>query len=406
MVIAIVGCGSSGSAIGSQLSNELDDGHIRFLDVDKGNLKKLTDDLSQQNKKIQFEYFQVNASVTEDLVKYLDDVTVVVNAASPVFNIPIMKACIKTKTNYIDLGSDPFKYEGINEETSIDAQLQLHDLFVKNDLVAITNAGASPGFSDLLCRHAAETISLDSIDMVKIYFSEIIRSDVFISSWSPYILLLESLLPGTVLSQGKIHILNSSKRKKNIRFPRPFGSTDIIIFNGHPELRTIPQFMNVPVSYIEIGGNIALNDMNIDGIILEAVRRKVNNTIICEGDIFQQLAESFESTNSFTDFYKNGMIKQEELCCMTEITGKTKDHRIQYNASTAIDISKIIGKTPQATATSYMVSVVPTILIKKIIQNEIIERGVIAPAALQTASEIINISKNFDINFKEETKIL
>ena len=400
MTIAIIGCGSSGSAIGSQISNEISTDKIKLMDIDGEKSKRLSDDLSKKNKKTSFESYQLNANNPKKIVKLLNDVEVVINSASPFYNIPIMRACIKSKCNYIDLGSDPFKYEGL-EGTSLDDQLPLNDSFSKNELIALTNAGASPGFSDLLCKHASETYNFDSLEKVSIYFSEIIESKVFISSWSPYILLLESLLPATVYLENEIVILPNSKRKKTVNLPPPFGSTQMTLFNGHPELRTIPQFINIPVSYVEVGGSLIFNEMNLDDMILESLRRKVTNKLDFEGDIIEGLSSSFEPTNSFVDLFNLGEIKEEMLFCYTDIVGKAGNDYFKYSASTKIDIKEIIKKTPFASATSYMVSIVPTLLTKKIIEGGIDQRGVLAPAALDIASEIIKLSEKFDIDLVE-----
>lgn len=401
MTIAIIGCGGSGSAIGSQLIKKENVDKIKLIDFNIEKSQKLFNELSIINNKLEFESFQINAINNENLVNIFKDVKVVINAASPVCNIPVMKACIKSNSNYIDLASDPFNYQDITGETSLDSQLALHDKFMKNDIVAVTNAGASPGFSDLLCRHASETNSFDSLEHIKIYFAEIIKSEKLVSSWSPYMLLLESILPATIYEHNKIYEIESDKRHKFVGFPQPFGKIKINLFNGHPELRTIPEFMKIPINHIEVGGGMLLNELELDDIILEALREKVKDSMIFEGDIFKYIADSFESPDSFVENYKNGVISKESLCCLTEVVGITDGNPIKYIASTMIDLEKIIKKNPLATSTSYMVSIVPTILASKIIQDEIIEKGVIAPAALNSASEIVKEARQFDLNFKE-----
>jgi hypothetical protein len=406
MTVAIIGCGSSGAAIASQLIYEAGIDKIKLLDIDAEKSTVLSVKLSKINPKIDIESHQINANKVDELISLFKDERIVINAASPVYNIPIMKACIKTKSNYIDLGSDPFKYEGIQGETSLDDQLPYDRIFRKNNLVALTNAGASPGFSDSLSRHAAETNQFRSLENVKIYFSEKIESDVFISSWSPYILFLESLLPATIYKNDTIHTLPSCERRRKINLPNPFNQTEITLFNGHPELRTIPQFLTIPVSYVEVGGSIVLNEMNLDGIILESLRRKINDDITFNGDIFEQLSNSFEPTHEFVNFFEQGKIKKEILFCYTEIIGKRNNERIQYTASTTIDLKEIHKTNPFATATSYMVSVIPTLVTRKILENKLDDEGVLAPAALDISSELIDLSKNFNINFKEEKIIL
>ena len=401
MSIALVGCGSSGAAIGFQLVKKNMIDTLKLIDTSELISKKLKNELRRINPKISYESFRVDVNSENDLTQLFNDLDIVINAASPICNIPLMKTCIKSKCHYIDLASDPFDYEDITGETSIDDQLRLDGGFRKNNLIAITNAGASPGFSDILSRHAANVCSYDKINADHIYFTEMIESKKFVSSWSPYILLLESLLPATVYENSIIKELDSTKRHKNVDFPKPYGQKKVTLFNGHPELRTIPDFIGLPVDYIEVGGNFLLNDMHLNDIIAELLRVKVKDSFNVHGDIIEFLASSFEPTDLFIDYFKKGDITNEKLCCLTEIIGESKGKLKRYMASTDIDIGQTINKNPLATATSLMVSILPTILIDKLIEGKISERGVIAPAALESSSEIVEEAKKFDINFKE-----
>jgi len=404
MIVALIGCGGSGSAIAAQLAKNKKIENLILVDLNKIRVRPIIQQLNKINKNIEYTSYRINAQNEKDIKKVLKNVQVVINAASPLCNIPIMNACIKSGTNYIDLASDPFIYSGIKGKTAIDYQLKLHNSFLEKDLVAITNAGASPGFSDLLCKHAVKSNNLDSIEYIKIYFVEIIESSKFVASWSPYIMFLESVLPATVYNKNKIINLKSHERKKQIRFPLPIEEIEITLFNGHPELRTIPEFIDIPIKYIEIGGAVKLNDWDLDDIILESLRRKVNKSIIFHGDIFKILASSFEPTNNFINFFKKGFIQKELLCCLIEVVGKRKNRTLNYSASALIDLKKINKKEPLASASSFMVSILPTILTIKILDGKISEKGVIAPASLSNASEIVEECKKFDIGFTESMK--
>jgi len=405
MAVAIIGCGGTGAAIAAQLAKYKNMERMVLADSNLNTAENVSSELRKLNDNVDYEAYQVNADKESNIERILKDVKVVINAASPVCNIPIMNACIKSKSNYIDLASDPFIYPGIKAKTAIDYQLELHDSFVKNDLISVTNAGASPGFSDLLCKHAVQSNLLDSIQHVKIYFIEIIESDRLISSWSPYILMLESILPATIFKGNAIVELDTNQRRKQVEFPSPFGKIEITLFNGHPELRTIPEFINVPVEHIEVGGSTLLNDMRLDDIIIESLRRKVKENMIFNGDIFEILATSFESPEKFIDYFNRGIIKKEVLCSQIEIKGKKKDKSVIYHASTLLDFERANKNNPLATASSYMVSIVPTIITNKIIEGKIIEKGVIAPAALSIASDIIEESEKYDICFRESVEL-
>ena len=85
-----------------------------------------------------------------------------------------------------------------------------------------------------------------------------------------------------------------------------------------------------------------------------------------------------------------------------EIRGKKNSKRLEYIATSFIDIKESIKIIPFSTASSFMVSVIPSILTNMIFNNQINKKGVIAPAALDNTSEIIKEAKKFEINLNEK----
>lgn len=399
----MIGCGASGSAIAMQLAKS---GlkNIKLADVDPLRANKLSNNLHSVNKKISVDEFRINATNKTEIDKVLYDVDVVINSASPRCNIPIMKACLDTGTNYIDLASDPFRYSGIVEETTLDEQLKLDDNFKKKDLVAITNTGFSPGFTDILCRHIVDDNKLDSIEVVKIYIGERIEADKLVVSWSPYILLLESISPPTIFENGKIFEVDSQKNLRHFEFPKPIGKIEVKTANGHPELRTIPEFIDVPVKHLEVAGGVVLNNLELNDLIVEALSRKVRESVIFNGDILEILSSVFENPDDFAENYKKGVIKKENSCCIIEIKGRRKRQNLDYHAVIQHDISETIKKIPIASVSTYMVSFTPAIIAREIILGKIKERGVIAPAALSIASDIVIECKEIGLSIEESVK--
>ena len=66
-----------------------------------------------------------------------------------------------------------------------------------------------------------------------------------------------------------------------------------------------------------------------------------------------------------------------------------------------MNLKEVIKTFFSGNVASFMVSIVPSIVTEKILSNEITERGVIAPAGLSSASEILEECKNMGLNFKE-----
>ncbi|MFB6089371.1 MAG: saccharopine dehydrogenase family protein [Candidatus Aenigmatarchaeota archaeon] len=400
MEIALIGCGASGSAIAIQLAkSELRT--IKLVDIDLNRSNKLLNILHSINSELVVDEFRIDTTKTKEIKKILSNVNVVINAASPTCNVPVMKACLNSDTNYIDLASDPFRYSGVMKGTTLDEQLELNEKFIKNDLVAVTNAGFSPGFTDVLCKHVVEDNNLDFLEEVKIYLGEKIESKKLVVSWSPYMLLLESISPPTVFHNGKIIEIGSQKSLRDFKFPEPLGKIEVKTANGHPELRTIPEFIDVPVKHVEVAGGTVLNKLELNDLIVEALSKKAKESVIFNGDIIEILSSVFENPDEFTENYKKGLIKKENVCSVIEIKGKKNKRMLNYRAVIQHSIEETIKKIPTASVSTFLVSFTPAIIAREIISGKIEERGVVAPASLNIASEIIKECKETGLNIKE-----
>lgn len=388
MSIAIIGCGSSGSVIAEHLSKRGNTDQIKLFDVELERSKKVLNIIQSKNTKIDYSADEINATKSKEITKILDDVEVVINSASPKCNIPIMKSCLKSDTNYIDLASDPFGYSG-SEETTFDAQLELTDDFADRSLLAVTNTGFSPGFTDLLSKYIIKKNSLDSVGYIKIYLGEKIKSEKFVVSWSPYTLLMESLLPPTVYKQNKITTLNFDKSYRRINFSSPINEIKLKIFNGHPELRTIPKYIDKQIDYIEIGGGFKLNDREYNEIIIEALQRQIEKSHILKGDVFENLSNSFEDLEKFRYFFQEGSIENEISECIFQIKGEKGEKTFKKEIRINHNLKEVSKNFSLGSITSFLVSFVPVIIAEKILSGDIKETGVIAPAGLDESEAII-----------------
>ncbi|MEK6831101.1 MAG: saccharopine dehydrogenase C-terminal domain-containing protein [Nanoarchaeota archaeon] len=98
---------------------------------------------------------------------------VVVNCAELVFNIPIMKACIKTKKSCTDLG-------GLQKITI--EQFKLYNDFKKKNIINITGCGSTPGISNVMAAYAIN--KFDYADTIKLGFAWDSNIKVFVVPYS------------------------------------------------------------------------------------------------------------------------------------------------------------------------------------------------------------------------------
>ena len=404
MSVAIIGCGSVGASISEFLMKRGKIENITLIDKDINKINKIKKIIENNTKTINISSVKSDLVNKEELRRVLKSERVVINAASPFFNIPIMEACLSTNTNYIDLASDPIKYPDF-KGTSFDEQLELYDDFFKKNLLAISNTGFSPGFTDLLSKYVVEKYSLEKIDYIKIYLGEIIESNKLNLSWSPYIFLLESIAPPTIYKNKKIEYITSLDANKHVKFPEPIGDISLTVASGHPELKTIPDYINIPIDYLEVSGGFKLNKMHLNDVIVAALREVVKESTIVEGDIFDILSRSFEDPDNFIDNYKNGEIKNNHITCLFNLKGKKGNKIYNFNAKIEHNYRDIIDEYLLSVTSSYIVSFVPSLIAEMIYSGVIKERGVIAPAGLTNASLIIKEIKKMGLNYNEYVEI-
>ncbi|MEF8848458.1 MAG: saccharopine dehydrogenase NADP-binding domain-containing protein [Candidatus Thermoplasmatota archaeon] len=403
MTITIVGCGAAGSAISEQITRRNNIRHIKFVDSNQKKIKKQINFLKKINNDITYDSICANVNNPKKIEDFLEEEKLVINSASPICNIPLLKASINTNTNYMDLASDPFDYPD-TMGTSFDDLLKFNNHLKEKNLIALTNAGFSPGFTDLLCKHIIETNNFDFIEKINIYFGEMINAEKMVVSWSPNVLLLESILPATVYRNNRITSLKLEEGFKKVTFPPPIGDLKLNIFNGHPELKTLPKYLNIPVKKIEIGGGYSFNGLELNDFIVCAIRNSVKKSSNLNGNIFDILANEFEPLNKFIENYECGIIKNEFVTCIIQIKGKKNNKSIEYYGIVEHNIDEIYKNFRSGSVAAYLVSFFPTVVSEKIVLDEINNKGVIASPALKSSGEIIKEIKNMGLNLKETIK--
>src|SRR3989344_4131065 len=94
--IGILGLGSMGKIIAKDLAKTYN-GKIIYLATEINSVKSLA-------KKYNAEIRYADVSKPKTLVKAFNGIDVLIHAVHHEFNLDVMEACLKSKTNYIDLG--------------------------------------------------------------------------------------------------------------------------------------------------------------------------------------------------------------------------------------------------------------------------------------------------------------
>jgi len=144
------------------------------------------------NKKVGFSYVDLRdeKSISDVILKSGADV--VINCAELIYNVAIMRACIKTKKSCTDLG-------GLQKVTL--KQFALHKDFVKNGITCVTGCGSTPGIANVLAAHGIE--KLDSVENIQLGFAWNSNIKKFVIPYSMQSIFDELTEPPVAYYNGK-----------------------------------------------------------------------------------------------------------------------------------------------------------------------------------------------------------
>jgi saccharopine dehydrogenase (NAD+, L-lysine-forming) len=220
-VLVLGGCGAMGKAIVRDLYENPDVNEIVIGDINLTNAKAFAKEVGSQKISAK----KVDIKSQDQLVKACRGVDVVVNASWYEFNVDIMKAALKTKSHYLDLG-------GLYHVTK--KQLKLDKDFKKAGITAILGIGASPGITNVLAGYGAS--KLDSVEEVHIRTGAKGGGGF---AYSAKTILDEVTMNPVVFENGKFKEVEPLSGKERYRLPSPVDDVDGV-YSIHSELATLP----------------------------------------------------------------------------------------------------------------------------------------------------------------------
>lgn len=223
------GYGIIGKAVASDLFHSSKDAKIIIAGRDITKAKQL----AQSFKSPRVQAKQVNISNLEELVQTIktSKADVIVNCLQYYFNVPVMQACIKAKTHYLDLG-------GLFHETK--KQLKLQKQFQKISKIAVLGCGSTPGITNVLAAYAVNQIkTIHSIEITFADYDETKYEQKFVLPYSFQTLIDELTKKPVIFKNGKLQFTQPFIGIKTYVFPKPFNKQSAF-YTLHSELATFP----------------------------------------------------------------------------------------------------------------------------------------------------------------------
>jgi saccharopine dehydrogenase (NAD+, L-lysine forming) len=203
------------SARASLLADRLDDPRVSALGLDAGNRAAVARTIRETGS------------------------TIVLNAALPVTNLEVMRACLDGGCDYIDLASGGTDADGVPK---LEDQFALDGEFRAAGRVALLGMGADPGTTNVYAAYAAKHL-LDSVTEIRVRDGDnsvCQGHDGFVAAFSPWVFIDECLCKAVSWRDGRYHL------EEPLTGFEPFDFPELGILNcyyvDHEESKTLPRF--------------------------------------------------------------------------------------------------------------------------------------------------------------------
>jgi saccharopine dehydrogenase (NAD+, L-lysine-forming) len=181
------------------------------------------------------------------MVKRFKEIDVVINCAGPFYKtaVPVAKAAVEAKKNYIDICDD---YEG----TEILFNSDIDKMGKEAGITVLTGMGSDPGTNNVLVKWYADR--LDSVDDVYLYWVVSI-AELAGAAWDHSLHMTLGKIPQYI--DGKLVYVEGGTEEVAEKFLEPLGTCHVR-YVGHPQPLTLPRYIKGVKNVIIKGALIPL----------------------------------------------------------------------------------------------------------------------------------------------------
>jgi len=237
-IIVLGGAGAMGRVTARTLTEYEDVDQVTIADYNEERARAVAAALN--SSKIQVRQIDVNDP--ERLTALLRGSDVVLSAVDYVFNLPALKACMREKVHYADLGG---LFHMTRRLMEMSAEVEAAGI------TAIMGMGGTPGITNLLARAAVD--KLDRVDSIKVQLGCSDAAPTTAPLVAPYsirTILDEFTKQPQVFQDGAWYPQQPLTGQEEMIFPLPVGRATAI-FSLHSECATFPlSFRDKGIRYV------------------------------------------------------------------------------------------------------------------------------------------------------------
>ncbi len=230
--VLIIGAGAAGSVTVKKCLEEKD--IFSKIHVASRTFKKCKELKKICNNEI--EIHQLDADIVKDSINLIQKIKpeIVINIALPYQDIPIMDACLATKTHYLDTAN----YEPKNKaEFCYKWQWDYHQKFKEQKIMALLGSGFDPGVTNVFIKYASENLfdELINIDIIDCNAGE--HGHPFATNFNPEINIREITQNGKFYDNKDWQIISPMSISKTINYPEVGEKKSYLLY--HEELESL-----------------------------------------------------------------------------------------------------------------------------------------------------------------------
>ncbi len=237
MKVLVLGAGAVGTVSALKFVQEANVEQLVVADAVSARAALLADRLDDPRVRA----VTLDAASRTDLARVLRDTgtTVLLNAALPVTNLVVMRACLDAGCDYIDMASGGTDADGIPK---LEDQFALDAEFKAAGRLALLGMGADPGTSNVYAAYAAKHL-LDEVTELRIRDGDnsvCQGHNGFIAAFSPWVFIDECLCKAVSWRDGRYHLEEPLSGLEPFVFPE-LGTLNCF-YVDHEESKTLPRF--------------------------------------------------------------------------------------------------------------------------------------------------------------------
>jgi saccharopine dehydrogenase-like NADP-dependent oxidoreductase len=318
------------------------------------------------------------------------NVDLVLNAASYLYNLRLMKACAQSGVNYQDLAS-AWSIETMNQtmEEAIGKEVALDQRFKDVGAIALISTGEDPGISDVIAGHAAD--SMDHLYEIRMKDCGVLKTRQPLSTWAPELLWRDMTTPAIVFRDGKYKRVPPFSEEEIYRFPDPVGLQPCYQ-HLHEEPVTLPIYLK-GLRYVEFkmcGPDMPFAKALYDYGLAKKEAIDVKGTRVAPLDVFLAVSPKPLTQEETRKKIQDGTLEDEICCLLLDLKGERKGREVKWTVYTTQTLKEVNQRMPGATSTSYLVGIGSEVFAELLAEKRIRTKGVAPPEAL-TANEKVAV---------------